>query len=119
VQAKPVLRLSSLSLLQTSPLRFLEAASSNRKKANPANLDPDRTPLLSDRSDSALKPVPATSPAIPPDVVSSHKIEISRWRKQDGVKIPLTYLSQLLAEEKNEERRTALLEAVRNGSAAT
>jgi hypothetical protein len=29
------------------------------------------------------------------------------------------YLSQLLAEEKNEERRTVLLEAVRNGSAAT
>jgi hypothetical protein len=29
------------------------------------------------------------------------------------------YLSQLLAEEKNEERRTALLEAVRNGSAVT
>jgi TnpA family transposase len=29
------------------------------------------------------------------------------------------YLSQLLAEEKDEERRTALLEAVRNGSAAT
>jgi hypothetical protein len=29
------------------------------------------------------------------------------------------YLSRLLAEEKDEERRTALLEAVRNGSAAT
>ena len=90
VQAKPVLRLSSLSLLRTSPLRFLQAASSIRKKANPANLDPDRTPLLSDRSDSALKPVRATSPAISPDVFSFHKIETSRWRKQDGVKIPLT-----------------------------
>jgi hypothetical protein len=29
------------------------------------------------------------------------------------------HLSQLLAEEKNEERRTALLKAVRNGSAVT
>jgi hypothetical protein len=90
VQTKPALPLLSLSLLQTSPLHFLEAASSNRKKANPANRDPNRTPLLSDRSDSALKPVRATWPAIPPDVVSSHKIEASRRRKQDGVKIPLT-----------------------------
>src|SRR5665213_1758316 len=39
-----------LSLLQISPLRLREFASSNRKKANPAGLGPDRTPLLSDRS---------------------------------------------------------------------
>ena len=79
-----------LSLLQTSPFRLRESASSNRKKANPADYGHDRTPLQSDRSDSAQKPVHATSSTTPPSVVSSHKIDASRRRKQEGVKIALT-----------------------------
>src|ERR1019366_9990239 len=80
---------TSLSLLQTSPRRPHEVASSNRKNASPAYLARDRTPSPSDRSDSVLIPVHAPSSAILPSVVSFLKIDASRRRKQDGVKISL------------------------------
>ena len=79
-----------LSLLQTSPFPLREFASFNRKKAKPAGLAQDRAPSPSDRSDSVLIPVHATSSAILPSVVSFLKIDGSRRRKLDGVKIWLT-----------------------------
>src|SRR5580658_4617167 len=86
-----------LSLLQTSSLRLREFASSNRKKENFEYHGHDKMLTPSDRSDSALTPVRATSSTIPPCAVSSLKIHASRWRKQDGVKIALTKLCSQIA----------------------
>src|SRR5271167_4898502 len=52
----------SLSLLQISLLHPRESASSNRRKANPADHGHDRMPSPSDRSDPALIPGCATFP---------------------------------------------------------
>ena len=90
LNAEYVLRLLSPSLQQTSPLRFREAASSNRRKESREALGPDRMLLLSNRSAPALIPVRATSPITLIAAVSSLKIHASRWRNQEVVKIALT-----------------------------
>ena len=85
--AKPVLRLSSLPLSQTKLLHIAFAKPLLPiLKANPANFDRHRKPFCQ-TAITLLKSGRATSPAIPPDVVSFHKIETSRWFKRDGVKI--------------------------------
>src|ERR1017187_4215593 len=71
----------------------------NRKRANPADQDQHRTPLLFGRSDSALIPVHATLSTILPSLVSFLKINASRRRKQGGVKIALTLLPDLILQD--------------------
>src|SRR5271167_3518418 len=81
---------SSLSLLQTSPLRPRESASSNRRSANHESRGHDRIHSPSDRLDSALVPVPATSTIVPTWAASCLNIDAWNSLKQDGLYVALT-----------------------------
>src|ERR1700693_6109977 len=83
-------RTPSLSLLQTSPLRPREAASSNRKIANLEDHGHDRTTKQAERFDSAQIPNLATSSTIPTSAASCHKIATRQRLRQDGLYVPLS-----------------------------
>src|SRR5271155_623125 len=89
-QVELALRLSPLELLQTSPHRCRVFASSNRRKASPANRVHHRRPSPSDRFDPALIPGRATSSIVLPWAASFHKLHAWERSKQDGLYVSLT-----------------------------
>lgn len=80
----------SLSLLQTSPLRSREVASSNRRTANHESRGHDRMPPSFARLRAVPKIALATSPTAPCGFASSHQCAAQTTAQQDEVYRALT-----------------------------